>query len=426
MDTSTIPYVITKDYSILYPVYTIFVQSLNVISLAVLLHGFIKGKTLYRRQSATLFLALFIIAMFNVAFITKIFGQLRFDLSPALFGVASIVIFYGMFKHKLLDAIPVSRNVLVDTMDSGLLVLDNNDKIIDVNHTFEKIFEVSVKDILGERISDINILKEYFADKVMKQYEIACKDYRLIVRSNVLKKGMHSAGIMYIINDITNQHRDRQEMLKQQATISIMDERERLGRDLHDSFGQIFAYMNTQAQAVKEYMSQNNIKKAEDKLDELINVAKHSHDDIRAFILQMQGSKIKNRNFRVALTQYANDLEQRFGMNIDIDYDEDLPAGFPDDDKAIQIIKIIGEAMNNIRNHAGECTASIQFKKVIDTTQVIIQDNGNGFDMNIIESGSGYGLAIMQERAKEARSELFIESKLGKGTVVKLVFLKGV
>lgn len=427
MDTSTIPYVITKDYSTIYPLYTLYVQSMTFISLVVLLKAVVKGDKLYRRQAVILLAGLLIIVSFNIAYVTKIFGKARFDYAPTVFGIAVTVYFFGIYRHKLLNVIPISRNVLVDIMDSGLLVLDKNDKIIDANHMFFEIFNVSEKLIIGKCIVNIPILSDIFTDKIETINEIDYKGsrtYKLRIKSHVLKKNEYATGIMYIIDDITDQHINNQKMLKQQATISIMNEREKLGRDLHDSFGQIFGYMSIQSQAVKEYLLQNNTDETGKKLDELIAVAKHSHEDIRAFILQMQGSNRKNRNFRVALNQYINDFREKFNMTIDIEFYDNLPKGFPDDKKAFQIIKIIREAFNNIINHAGKCIVNLQFKNIIDDTVIIIHDNGVGFDTNIISNTKGYGLSIMDERAKEAGGQLIIESKIGEGTTVKIIFEK--
>lgn len=424
MDTSNNPYVITKNYSTLYPVYMLYVHSMTLFSIIILFISSIKGDKLYRRQAAILCVGLVIIVASSIIYSADVFGEMRFDSTPSIFGVAVSIYFFGIYKHKLFSIIPVSRNILVDIMDSGLLVIDKNNNIIDVNQKFLNIFELKVNEIVGKKIENITLLNDISnMTEDIKEIDFLNKtSYKLRIRKHIFKINKINSAEMFIVDDITEETFINQKMLKQQATLSIMNEREKIARDLHDGFGQIFGYISIQSQTVKEYLAQNNIEKANEKLEELITIAKYSHEDIRALILQMQGNTQKNRNFRIAFLEYVDEFRKKFNMTLNVDFDENLPKCFPNDDEAFQITKIVRESFNNIINHAGNCQVNILFRNVLDDTIITIEDNGIGFDINDSDNLKGYGLSIMRERAKEVGAKLEIESHIGMGTQVKIIF----
>jgi diguanylate cyclase (GGDEF)-like protein/PAS domain S-box-containing protein len=72
------------------------------------------------------------------------------DLTPISFTLSGLVIAYALFRYRLLDLVPVARSTLVERMSEGVLVLDNQGRVVDINPTAGQILNVAPADALGK------------------------------------------------------------------------------------------------------------------------------------------------------------------------------------------------------------------------------------------------------------------------------------
>jgi len=432
LDISAIPYTIDKDYGILYPIYILFTYSMNAASLVLLLITAIKKDSLYRKQAAILSTGLGFIAASNISYILGLSPVKRFDMAPALFGFSALLVSWGIFRYKLLNITPIARDLLVERMSSGIIVLDRDNVIVDINHAALTMFHLEESNMIGRNMSEIPLLAENLPSgdtgeqQTMVTYCNEDKEYVYEIKIHPFNdKREKRAGTLYVINDITDQQKNLEKIIQQQKTLSVMCERERLGRELHDGLGQMFGYYNAQAQTVKEYMIQQKYQTAMKQLEDLICVSRDVHSDIREYILEMRGISPRNRSFSAALKQYVAAFSEKFGIPVTASFDDNLPANFPEEAKAIQLLRIIQEALNNIQKHAGECTANILFIRKEGFVEVSISDTGIGFDTGKQDGIHQYGLSIMQERAAEIGAAIDIYSEKGVGTEIILKMWDG-
>jgi signal transduction histidine kinase len=102
--------------------------------------------------------------------------------------------------------------------------------------------------------------------------------------------------------------------------------------------------------------------------------------------------------------------------------DIDSIDGVLDKESNLHIYRILQETLNNIVKHANATTVFVVIKKNVKTINIIVNDNGKGF--NFIETkakNKSLGMKTILERSKIINSKLWIDSNLGKGTIVKLV-----
>jgi len=429
LDTTAIPYIIDKDYGAVYILYT---YSMNIASLFLLFINAIKKKSIYRKQALILFTGLSFIAATNISYILGIFPVKRFDTAPAFFGISALVVSLGIFQHKLLNIMPIARDLLVERMSSGIIVLDRDNMIIDLNLAALSMFHLEKSKMIGNSVSDIPLLAENLPpgdtgeQKMVFTYGNEEKEFVYEIKTHPFyDKKDKRAGTLYVINDITEQQKNVQKIIQQEKTLSIMREREHLGRELHDGLGQMFGYYNTQAQTVKEYMIQQKYQIAMKHLEDLIFISRDIHSDIREYILEMRGISPRNRSFSAALKQYVAVFSEKFGIKVTTSFDDNLPSNFPEDTKAIQLLRIIQEALNNIQKHAGECIVNISFTRKEGFVEINVADTGIGFDTSKQKGIHQYGLAIMQERAAEIGAAFDIYSEKGEGTKIILKIWDG-
>jgi PAS domain S-box-containing protein len=432
LDTSAIPYIIDKNYGLVFPAYILFIYSMNVSSLGLLFKTMLNKASHYRKQAAILFAGLGIVALSNLSYNLGLLPGQRFDMAPALFGLSALVVFWGVFQYKLLNIMPIARSVLVEMMNSGIIVLDKDNFIVDINHAAQEMFHLGESEMVGENITTI----PFFAESLLPveqaetqttlNYSHGNNKFVYEIKKHPFnEKGEKRAGILYIINDITEQQKNLHKLIQQQKTLSIMRERERLGRELHDGLGQMFGYYSVQAQTVKEYMNQQKYETAIKKLEDLICVSRETHNNIRDYILEIRGIPPRNRSFSATLKHYVAGFTEKYGLPVTVTFSEDLPGDFPEETRAIQLLRIIQEALNNILKHAGKCSARISFSSMEGFLEIKISDTGKGFDQDKHVDKYHYGISIMQERAKEIGADFAINSEQGKGTEIILRILDG-
>lgn len=218
-------------------------------------------------------------------------------------------------------------------------------------------------------------------------------------------------------------------LCQKQQEIAVKEERERMARDLHDNLGQIMGFVNLQAQAIRQYLNQDNLPKVDRCLVRLTEVAQEAHNTVRETILFMRGENCatKPREFFQEVDRQADLLRQSFGICTEVDYTG--AEGFmPDNPETCgQVLNILKESMNNIIKHSRASTMKVVFEEKGDVLWISVIDNGCGFNHDkaaVSGRGNHYGLLFMQERAAELGGEIYIHSEPGQGTTVIIMIPK--
>ena len=162
---------------------------------------------------------------------------------------------------------------------------------------------------------------------------------------------------------------------------------QRLARELHDGLGQVMGYVNVQAQAAREQFATGQTAVGDATLAHLAEVAQDAHADVREFILGMKTGDAPAQGFFPTLEKYLHQFTQNYGLPVTLS----LPEGPRDDwfEPAVQVqlLRIIQEALTNARRHAGATAAQVLFLPGTDHVQVVIEDDGHGFDVESARSG---------------------------------------
>jgi len=262
--------------------------------------------------------------------------------------------------------------------------------------------------------NDDTQLEEVFYDTDDNRFVYEIGQYQLLDIKDI------KVGQLVIVNDITEKKKTEEKNIHQQRALSVMQERERVSRELHDGLAQVLGYYNTQAQAIGEYLNQAEYDSARQHLERLILVAQDHHGKIREQIADIRGIPAVNKNFSAALKQHVDIFSKKYNIPVTILFDNKLPQNFPHDEIAIELSKIVQEALSNVQKHAGDCQVSITFQKKQDFVEFRINDTGRGFNPDDIGNNSGYGLDIIHERAASIGASYTIESEPGKGTTIIL------
>lgn len=343
----------------------------------------------------------------------------KFDIAPTLLSVGCFFFVYGLFRFHPFD---ILRHSVIESMEDGMLILDKLGRIIDFNSSAEQLFE-GLGNLSGQSLDQI-LESRIFPEKIVcssrGNYEIVLKHSYYEVRWwTVNNYDGETKGWLIIFRDITKTKEAQKKLLHQQQFAAMMKERERLARELHDSWGQTFGYINLQAQAIRKYLETGQYDLADSYLQKIVITAQEAQVDIRNFIQD----SLRSNLIKADLFKTISNMLQEFSNHYCIDAQfvdlrsNQQPRILLPGIKA-QILRIVEEALNNIRKHANATRVQISVAEYVEVITINIEDNGIGFSPSEKTNGKQFGLRIMNERAEEAGIGLSIHSAIGQGTQV--------
>ncbi|KAF0108657.1 MAG: GAF domain-containing protein [Anaerolineaceae bacterium] len=121
----------------------------------LLVLAFFRLPPAYRRQTRLLLVGATAPWIGSLIYITGASPQHGLDLTPLMLVFTGVLLALGVFRLRLLDLVPLARNALVDTMPDGMIVLDEQDRVVDINSAAKRIFQLTEKNTFGEQIHNI-------------------------------------------------------------------------------------------------------------------------------------------------------------------------------------------------------------------------------------------------------------------------------
>lgn len=202
--------------------------------------------------------------------------------------------------------------------------------------------------------------------------------------------------------------------------LAVLEERDRIGRELHDGLAQILGYVNTKAQAVHEFLRADELEAASRQLQELINAAQEAYTDAREIIVGLRMNAVQDRALADLTEEYVARFKRQSGVAAELTITPAWNDQAVPETVKVQTLRIIQEALTNARKHAQASLVSVTLDKSDGTALVTVEDNGRGFMLSRLlrPDFSRYGLRTMRERAQAVGGSLRIESAPGKGTCI--------
>ncbi len=209
------------------------------------------------------------------------------------------------------------------------------------------------------------------------------------------------------------------QLYQQVRSVAVLEERGWLAREMHDNLAQGLGLINIQATVIEDLLAEQNIDQAKHNVSVLKEIANRSYTDVREAIFNLRSSVAAKIDFIHALEEYLKDYYRHYGVETILNVDDPVDITFSNE-KSVQIIRIIQEAITNARAHGGAEQVKIQIALIDGYTQITVTDKGRGFDLSSVklDSQRELGLQIMKERAKSIGGDLEIISSREEGTRV--------
>ncbi|HSG44949.1 MAG TPA: GAF domain-containing sensor histidine kinase, partial [Anaerolineales bacterium] len=197
--------------------------------------------------------------------------------------------------------------------------------------------------------------------------------------------------------------------------LAVLEERQRLGRELHDSVTQSLYGISLYAQAATGNMNTGQMEQARQYLDDIQSTAQESLADMRLLIYELRPPILEKEGLTSALQSRLTSVESRANIksNIKSNLTSRLPLEMEDG-----LFQIAREALNNTIKHANASKILLDIKKESDKVSMVISDDGIGFEPKTAHQDGCLGLVSMKERAQSHGWVLLVESSPGNGTKI--------
>lgn len=206
-------------------------------------------------------------------------------------------------------------------------------------------------------------------------------------------------------------HREVVELHQDLRDMAVVEERNRLAREIHDGLGASLSSLIIQSEYVEQLAKDEEVKV---EIRELKSAAEESIDELRRALKMMR----QDFDLVDSLEDYCKTRSERFKLEIKFQKTgAERPLG---SDAQLTLFRILQESLTNIVKHAQAKLVEVKVMYEADSAILVIKDDGKGFEMGKTPMGH-YGLLNMRERAGALEGRVDVSSAPGQGTQVALI-----
>jgi signal transduction histidine kinase len=212
---------------------------------------------------------------------------------------------------------------------------------------------------------------------------------------------------------------ERVRLIWQAEQAAVVEERQRLARELHDSVTQLLYSQVLFAGAGQKALDQGNLVLLRQHLHRLDQAALQALKEMRLLVYELRPSDHLDEGLVSALQRRLDSVEKRTGMNARLVVQGAVNL---DESTELALYRIAQEALNNTLKHADATSVTVQIQAIDNRVVMEIIDDGCGFNPEEKGKAGGMGLANMQERTAALGGQLALHAQPGQGTRITVTF----
>jgi len=203
---------------------------------------------------------------------------------------------------------------------------------------------------------------------------------------------------------------------RQSRRLAVLEERERIGMDLHDGIIQSIYGVGLALDYARMALSEDP-ESARQKIEESIDALNDTIRDIRTYILDLRPRQLHGENLKQGLQRLVDEFQANCSTRVNLLGPENGLVDFPQQNATV-LFHICQESLANIAKHARAQHAEVHLWTVRDRVLLEISDDGLGFDLRKMSVTLGHGLSNMHARARKVGGDVEMTSSPGEGTSV--------
>lgn len=340
-----------------------------------------------------------------------------------------------LVERSMANAESLPLRNLLDVAPDGFVVVDSSGSIVWANQTAHTLFGYRDVELIGRPVDDLvpqRLRDTHVGDRTGYQENPHTRSMGLGMDLLARKKDgsefpveiglspLHTRdGILItaVIRDISNRKRLQEERNVLALELETERERDRIAMDLHDGVMQdVYAValgleLSLDGDGESATADARIVERSIEQLQEVIR-------SIRSFIFDL-----RPRQFTGSLAEGLSNLAEEFAQNSQIPTSADIDTELGvEETTATVVYHIAHEGLSNIRKHASAASVHVSLKRLQDDGEMLIEDDGAGFDTTVAPPEGHHGMRNMATRARAIGASLELRSVKGKGTSLRLVF----
>ncbi len=215
-------------------VLNVYSYVLLVFATLLLVMEAIRQQKVYRKQAHVILMGIPLPWIANLLYISGFSPLMGFDLTPIMFTITGLLYAFGLYRYELLDVVPVARNKIFEDLEDGLVVLDMQDRIIDMNPAAARMLGLVEDEVIGSSISiqAPQLSNHLAADLSQVEFQLRpdSNEWQELRVSPLLDGRGIDAGRLLILRDISNRKRTEEELQIKSRELEILAEMDTLTR----------------------------------------------------------------------------------------------------------------------------------------------------------------------------------------------------
>jgi signal transduction histidine kinase len=348
---------------------------------------------------------------------------------PSGFALSGIISAWSYSRWRPFNMIALAQEAAVRLMVDGVLVIDEEFRIVALNPIMESFLHgVSLR--MGESFEKLVARWPDLAPIAVKRAVAEVEAHRVVrgcamdFKVSALPLSTpHGApiGMIVLFTDITLEKKRQAQVLDQHEASARLDERELLGRELHDGSSQAWCFVSMQLETALHHIALQRDDLAKRSLESTLVAVREMHVNMRESILGLQTKLSIREGLRDSIAAQIRWYERYCHWHVDWIVAPEWSEEPLSSTTKVQLLRIVQEALTNIRKSAQTDRVRVQLRRPQGCFEIEVADDGCGFEMPPPHERSGhYGLQIMQRRAQRIGASIEIESALQAGTRVRI------
>ena len=280
----------------------------------------------------------------------------------------------------------------------------------DIKDAYDKSYNLQ-QDLMKKQLEIDSIIKklELYENRIQKNNELVSKADELLSRIEIM------SDYMKLDSSIDSDSDD----LFTKWILFQENEKNRIARDIHDGPAQTIASLVIRSDIIKKLIEKETpsttiYKEIEQLKFQLRSVIK----EIRKIMYDLRPTSLDELGFSSSIHGLVSKTEEDCNIRFSVSIDEE--SKIKNSNLKIICFRIIQESLNNIIKHSKAKKAYIYVKISNTFIDMIVQDNGIGFDTSKINSVNSFGLSSLKERVSLVNGTVIIDSELSKGTAINV------
>jgi len=280
----------------------------------------------------------------------------------------------------------------------------------DIKDAYDNSYNLQ-QDLMKKQLEIDSIIKklELFENRIQKNNELVSKADELLSRIEIM------SDYMKLDSSIDSESED----LFTKWILFQENEKNRIARDIHDGPAQTIASLVIRSDIIRKLIEKDSpnttiYKEIEQLKFQLRSVIK----EIRKIMYDLRPTSLDELGFSSSIHGLISKTEEDCNIKFSVSIDEN--SEIKNSNLKIICFRIIQESLNNIIKHSKAEKAYIYVKISKDYIDMIVQDNGVGFDTTKINSANSFGLSSLKERVALVNGNVNIDSKFSKGTAINV------